>query len=530
MDAESFVESMIEEDPDYDAMYEVYDGGVEDENNVYLNVLAHKETVSYADVEKEFKAIAGEKGWKFNGFKYSSDMVDSIVTDDNCALVVYFKKVSQPVNEATVVVDADTVWDVLELLDDDVANQNLTELINSHVRTEEEIMDAIDTCYPDGIRKGELNAYMNDSFAEIVDELGLDVEQFKKDGSFVDKGKPVTLEDTTEKKPDEVEPDNKTFKNDDGQKQELVTGEENMSDADAAKIMGSASETDMDAADMGLISHKKADPYNAAKDKKQPVNEMTIEQEINSVQELYKLLWGPAREHMEKLMDSEVSDDEIMRCLEDYEISNLTQINDLLAYDFEDVLSNLNCDVDKWNEDLEIVRQGESDEMDESKLVNEYERGGREWNGSEWVEYPNDEGYYSDGSRGWGARSSWRSGKSWKSRYSRGYRSGSSSSSSSNSTISSDKLYFGKKPKSESQAVYFLYQALCFYLGKKTPETGAKDKSEYLADIQEFASFLKGSEANVPEDKFSELRSEILSYYKADKSARNADGIKKVIG
>ena len=66
------------------------------------------------------------------------------------------------VNEAQVVVDANDVWDVLDLLDDEVANKNLTDLINSHVRTEEEIMDAIDgwcdgTVTGEAVTKAELN-------------------------------------------------------------------------------------------------------------------------------------------------------------------------------------------------------------------------------------------------------------------------------------------------------------------------------------------------------------------------------------
>ena len=115
--------------------------------------------------------------------------------------------------EATVTVDANDVWDVLDLLDDETANKNLTDLINSHVRSEEEIMDAIDNCYPDGVRKGELNAYMKDSFYEIVDELGLDVEKFKRDGQFVEPEKPVTLEGSDdEQKPDEVKGGEKKYK------------------------------------------------------------------------------------------------------------------------------------------------------------------------------------------------------------------------------------------------------------------------------------------------------------------------------
>jgi hypothetical protein len=220
-------------------------------------------------------------------------------------------------NEATVVVDANDVWDVLDLLDDETANKNLTNLINSHVRTEDEIMDAIDSCYPDGVRKGELNAYMNDSFYEIVDELGLDVEKFKRDGQFVEPEKPVTLEDGKgeEQKPDEVKDGDKKYKKD-GETKTLVTGSE-----------------------------------------KKVVSEMTIEQEINDPWKLLNLLWGQGKDNFDELLRSNLfSDDRIMDTLEQFEVRDLTNLNDLLAFDFEQVLEALGCDVEAWTQRLEIQK------------------------------------------------------------------------------------------------------------------------------------------------------------------------------
>ena len=456
LDADTFVEQMIQEDPDYDAMYEVYDGGVEDENNVYLNVLAHKETVSYADVEKEFKVIAGEKGWKFNGFKYSSDMVDSIVDDDNCALVVYFKKAAQAVNEAGVVVDASDVWSVLELLDDEKAKKNLTDLINSHVRTEEEIMDAIDSFveknWSNGrLSKRELNKTFSNWMSDIVQELGLDVERFNDSGEFVEKGKPTSVElesdgvqkfkvgdeitwrhhngslsnevvreltdggyivddgfagekecypghvpeellgkpnmewdgkewkqgigmaeGTDDQKPEEVKSQDKTF-NQDGENKTLVTGEEKkeMSDAEAATIMGGASGTDMDAADMGISSHEVADPY------KKPVCEMTIEQEVDNPWNLAEMLWGQGKENLEELLRSGVVDEDyVMQMLEEMELRNLTNINDAFAYDFESILDTFGCDPEAWSQHLKIVKKGDNDDEEEDEQVDEAKKKG----------------------------------------------------------------------------------------------------------------------------------------------------------
>ena len=221
------------------------------------------------------------------------------------------------VKEASVVVDANDVWDVLDLLDDPDANKNLTDLINSHVRTEEEIMDAIDTVYPDNIRKGELNAYMNDSFYEIVDELGLDVEKFKETGEFVDPEKPVALEGSDEEqKPDEIKDGEKKYKKD-GETKTLVTGSD-----------------------------------------KQVVNEMTIEQEIDDPWKLLELLWGQGRENFRDLLESElIDDDTLMMMLEDMEIKNLTSINDAFAYDFPTILDMLGLDGEAWSQNLEIKRK-----------------------------------------------------------------------------------------------------------------------------------------------------------------------------
>ena len=353
--AAEFLDKMLEDAEDTDDVFDVYDGNVIEDGTVALNVTVYKEDVEDGEVEAEFKDMPTKYGWEYECFAYSNDLPGEEGTE---TIVVYFRPTKQRMDEASVVVDANDVWDVLDLLDDEVANKNLTDLINSHVRTEEEIMDAIDSCYPDGVRKGELNAYMKDSFYEIVDELGLDVEKFKRDGQFVEPEKPVTLEDGKgeEQKPDEVKDGEKKYKKD-GETKTLVTGsdkenKEEMTNVDAATIMGGASETDMDAADMGLISHKVADPYN-----KKKVTEMTIEQEITDPWKLLELLWGQGKENFEELLRSNLfSDDMIMDTLEQFEVRDLTNLNDLLAYDFEQVLDAFGCDVEAWTQHLEIQK------------------------------------------------------------------------------------------------------------------------------------------------------------------------------
>lgn len=102
--------------------------------------------------------------------------------------------IGQPVSEAKVVVDANDVWDVLELLDNDIANKELTDLINSHVRSEEEIMDAINELCGETISKNELNTLLSGRMATLVDYLGLDVERYDSNGEFVDSDKPTSVE------------------------------------------------------------------------------------------------------------------------------------------------------------------------------------------------------------------------------------------------------------------------------------------------------------------------------------------------
>ena len=259
--------------------------------------------------------------------------------DGNCAIVVSFKKaeekldesdlenelakgddgwreIGQPIGEATVVVDANDVWEVLDLLDDPDANKNLTNLINSHVRTEEEIMDAIDSRFgEESPTKVELNDAIRD-FWWIVSALDLDVEQFKKDGSFVDPEKPVALEGSDEEqRPDEVKGGEKKYKQD-GETKTLDFGEN-----------------------------------------KKPVCEMTIEQEVTDPWKLLELLWGQGKENFEELLRSNLfSDDRIMDTLEQFEIKDLTNLNDLLAFDFEQVLEALGCDVEAWTQHLEIKK------------------------------------------------------------------------------------------------------------------------------------------------------------------------------
>ena len=129
-----------------------------------------------------------------------------------------------------------------------------------------------------------------------------------------------------------------------------------MSDAEAATIMGGASGTDMDAADIGVSSHEVADPY------KKPVCEMTVEQEIDDPWKLSEMLWSQGKENLEELLRSElVGEEDIMQMLEDSELRNLTSINDAFAFDFPSILDSLGLDGEAWSQNLEFKRKDGED-------------------------------------------------------------------------------------------------------------------------------------------------------------------------
>lgn len=382
-----FLDKMLEDAEDTDDMFDVYDGSVMGDGSICLNVIVNKDDTDNEEVKAQFGDWGKQYGWKYESFSFSSDLVGDEGTE---TINVYFRpiekkvdesdleneldigddgwrEIGQPVGEASVVVDANDVWDVLDLLSDETANKNLTDLINSHVRTEDEIMDAInsyvDVNWHGKVRKDDLNKVFTDWMYVIVDDLGLDVDKYREDGQFVDPKKPVALEGSEdEQKPDEVKDGEKKYKKD-GETKTLVTGSDKenkkeMTNADAAAIMGGASATDMDAADMGLVSHKVADPYN----NKQEVTEMTIEQEITDPWKLLDMLWGQGRDNLRELLESGLFDDEfIMQMIDDMEIHDLTAINDAFAFDFETILDMLGCDPHAWSQNLEIKRKGDED-------------------------------------------------------------------------------------------------------------------------------------------------------------------------
>ena len=105
-----------------------------------------------------------------------------------------------------------------------------------------------------------------------------------------------------------------------------------------------------------------------AGEEKKPICEMTIEQDINNAWNLTEYLWGQGKENLEELLRTKfVEGDAILQLLEDMGVRNLTNINDLFAYDFPSVLDSLGLDGHAWNQNMEFKRKGEEDEDDEDE-------------------------------------------------------------------------------------------------------------------------------------------------------------------
>lgn len=229
-------------------------------------------------------------------------------------------------DESNVVVDVNDVWELLKVLEDDEASSNLKSLIDSHVRSEAEIMDAIDELYPENVTQIELNNLFATGMEEIVDALGLDVDAYMKDGSFVDTLKPSTIaaEGDEESNQDEVKDGEKKFKGDDGEVKTL------------------------DNADKKVVS------------------EMTIEQEIDDPWKLSEMMWGQGQENLQELLRSDVVDEEeVMQMIEDMGIRDLTGINDVFAFEFREILESLGLDGKAWSNNLEIKRKDDDDDDEE---------------------------------------------------------------------------------------------------------------------------------------------------------------------
>ena len=107
--------------------------------------------------------------------------------------------------------------------------------------------------------------------------------------------------------------------------------------------------------------------------KKKQVSEMTIQQEIDDAEQLCEMLWGQGRSNLRELLDSKISSSEgIMSMISEMmgeEPPTLTEINDLLAYDFESVLELLGADMDRYKHTLDIVNIGDEDDSVELESV-----------------------------------------------------------------------------------------------------------------------------------------------------------------
>ena len=107
-----------------------------------------------------------------------------------------------------------------------------------------------------------------------------------------------------------------------------------------------------------------------ADDKKKVVTEMTVEREVNSIYELKDMLWGQGKANLQELIDAktDVSDDEILSNLEELGLRNLTDINDYIAYQFDDFLDSFGL---KYSDSGDIVSNSDSDYDDDEDEFSE---------------------------------------------------------------------------------------------------------------------------------------------------------------
>ena len=97
------------------------------------------------------------------------------------------------------------------------------------------------------------------------------------------------------------------------------------------------------------------------------LDEVYTKEEISSFSELYDSSWGQAREILQEISDAD-KEEELMNYLEEFGTEDnpigRTELNDILAYDWESVFDALGLDEDgKVKEDLDEARNPANDEI-----------------------------------------------------------------------------------------------------------------------------------------------------------------------
>ena len=80
------------------------------------------------------------------------------------------------------------------------------------------------------------------------------------------------------------------------------------------------------------------------------ITEMTVSQEVTNASQLVRLLWGQGKENFIDLCDR-FGDEEVMSIIEGAGISNLTDINDYLWFDIDNIVEMLGGSSDDEEED-----------------------------------------------------------------------------------------------------------------------------------------------------------------------------------
>ena len=324
LDEYEFID-LMKDDDDGD-VFTVYDGTPMVDGSVCLNVIVNKDDTDNEEVKAEFGDWVEQYGWRYESFSFSSDLVGDEGTE---TIHVYFRPIEKKIDETALENELDKGDDGWTEIGQPVGESKPVELESGATKKVSLYVDwdddgagidknvVIDV--PAEIADSEESTALYDYITDWIDHQDFCVN----DWAITDiEGLSEISENNDEVKSADVKDGDKQVTQD-GETKTLVAGEEN----------------------------------------KKPVCEMTIEQEIDDPWKLSEMLWSQGKENLEELLRSElVGEEEIMQMLEDTGVRNLTNINDLFAFDFPSVLDSLGLDGQAWSKNLEIKPQGDDSE------------------------------------------------------------------------------------------------------------------------------------------------------------------------
>ena len=271
------------------------------------------------DLENELDK--GDDGWVEIGQPVGESKPVELEGTDDCSNNVKFKPIGQ-MNEASV-----AVGDVVSWKDE-----------NDEMQDGWTVVGYDEISLESHLKKDGKDVWVDDVRVEEYNESNVAAEQKMVELEGTD-WKEISDEDDEEVTSGEVTSG------------EVTPGEVTSGDVKSADVKDGEKQVTQDGETKTLVAGEE-------EEKKKPVCEMTIEQEIDDPWKLSELLWSQGKENLEELLRSElVGEEEIMQMLEDTGVRNLTNINDLFAFDFPSVLDSLGLDGEAWSQNLEFVKK-----------------------------------------------------------------------------------------------------------------------------------------------------------------------------